>query len=193
MKFGGTSVADIERIRHVATLVKREVERGNKVAVVVSAMAGETNKLVAWTNDAAKPEGSNRTALPDQREYDVVVAAGEQITAGLLSITLNAMGLKARSWLGWQVPIQTSAVHGSARIEGVPAADMKRAIEDGEVAVVAGFQGAPFPPTGCGRRRRPAAPPSRSGRRARTRGPWPARWSAGRPAPFRPDRAGSDR
>ena len=141
MKFGGTSVADIERIRHVATLVKREVERGNKVAVVVSAMAGETNKLVAWTNDAARPEGANRAELPDQREYDVVVAAGEQITAGLLSITLNAMGLKARSWLGWQVPIQTSAVHGSARIEGVPATDMKRAIEDGEVAVVAGFQG----------------------------------------------------
>ena len=141
MKFGGTSVADIERIRHVATLVKREVERGNKVAVVVSAMAGETNKLVAWTNDAAKPEGANRAELPDQREYDVVVAAGEQITAGLLSITLNAMGLKARSWLGWQVPIQTSAVHGSARIEGVPAIDMKRAIEDGEIAVVAGFQG----------------------------------------------------
>ncbi|MDB5733926.1 MAG: aspartate kinase [Alphaproteobacteria bacterium] len=141
MKFGGTSVADIERIRHVATLVKREVERGNKVAVVVSAMAGETNKLVAWTNDAARPEGASRAELPDQREYDVVVAAGEQITAGLLSITLNAMGLKARSWLGWQVPINTSAVHGSARIEGVPASDMKTAIENGEIAVVAGFQG----------------------------------------------------
>jgi aspartate kinase len=141
MKFGGTSVADIERIRHVATLVKREVERGNKVAVVVSAMAGETNKLVAWTNDAARPEGASRAGLPDQREYDVVVAAGEQITAGLLSITLNAMGLKARSWLGWQVPINTSAVHGSARIEGVPASDMKTAIENGEIAVVAGFQG----------------------------------------------------
>jgi aspartate kinase len=139
MKFGGTSVADIERIRHVATLVKREVERGNKVAVVVSAMAGETNKLVAWTNEAA--HGGNNPAIPDQREYDVVVAAGEQITAGLLSITLNAMGVKARSWLGWQVPINTSAVHGSARIEGVPASDMKRAIENGEVAVVAGFQG----------------------------------------------------
>jgi aspartate kinase len=141
MKFGGTSVADIERIRHVAALVKREVERGNQVAVVVSAMAGETNKLVAWTNEAAKPEGANRAAVPDQREYDVVVAAGEQITSGLLAITLNAMGVKARSWLGWQVPINTSAVHGSARIEGVPASDMKRAIESGEVAVVAGFQG----------------------------------------------------
>jgi aspartate kinase len=139
MKFGGTSVADIERIRHVAGLVKREVERGNQVAVVVSAMAGETNKLVAWTNDAAR--GAHNLALPDQREYDVVVAAGEQITAGLLAITLNAMGVKARSWLGWQVPINTSAVHGSARIEGVPATDMQRAVESGEVAVVAGFQG----------------------------------------------------
>src|SRR5471032_3309344 len=146
MKFGGTSVADIERIRHVASLVKREVERGNQVAVVVSAMAGETNKLVAWTSEAAKPPlggvgGNILQAIPDQREYDVVVAAGEQITAGLLAITLNAMGLKARSWLGWQVPINTSAVHGAARIEGVPATDMQRAIENGEVAVVAGFQG----------------------------------------------------
>ena len=151
MKFGGTSVADIDRIRHVATLVKREVERGNKVAVVVSAMAGETNKLVAWTNDAAKPPveglptdgfgGKVLQAIPDQREYDVVVAAGEQITSGLLAITLNAMGVKARSWMGWQVPINTSAVHGSARIEGVPATDMQRAVEGGEVAVVAGFQG----------------------------------------------------
>ncbi len=146
MKFGGTSVADLDRIRHVANLVKREVERGNKVAVVVSAMAGETNKLVAWTNEAAKPPveglgGKVLAAIPDQREYDVVVAAGEQVTSGLLAITLNAMGVKARSWLGWQVPIETSSVHGSARIEGVPASDMKRAIEAGEVAVVAGFQG----------------------------------------------------
>src|ERR1043165_2796624 len=105
MKFGGTSVADIERIRHVATLVKRE--RGNKVAVVGSAMAGETNKLVAWTNDAAKPEGANLAAVPDQREYDVVVAAGEQVTCGLLAIALNAIGTKRRSWLGWQGPINT--------------------------------------------------------------------------------------
>src|SRR4029077_16667184 len=144
MKFGGTSVADLPRIRHVATLVKREVERGNQVAVVVSAMAGETNKLVAWTNEAARPDpGSNvlTQAIPDQREYDVVVAAGEQVTSGLLAITLNAMGIQARSWLGWQVPINTSAVHGSARIEGVSAQDMKKAVERGEVAVVAGFQG----------------------------------------------------
>lgn len=142
MKFGGTSVADIERIRHVAGLVKREVERGNQVAVVVSAMAGETNKLVAWTNEAAKSgAGDNKHPIPDQKEYDVVVAAGEQVTSGLLAITLNAMGVKARSWLGWQVPINTSDVHGSARIEGVPAESMKTAIVGGEVAVVAGFQG----------------------------------------------------
>ena len=142
MKFGGTSVADLDRIRHVAGLVKREVERGNKVAVVVSAMAGETNKLVAWTNEAARPDGATAShVIPDQREYDVVVASGEQVTSGLLAITLNAMGVKARSWLGWQVPIETSAVHGAARIEGVPAAAMKAAVEGGEVAVVAGFQG----------------------------------------------------
>ena len=144
MKFGGTSVADLPRIRHVASLVKREVERGNQVAVVVSAMAGETNKLVAWTNEAARPDsGSNviTQAIPDQREYDVVVAAGEQVTAGLLAVTLNAMGIQARSWMGWQVPIQTSAVHGAARIEGVPATEMIASMARGEVAVVAGFQG----------------------------------------------------
>src|SRR3954463_5606974 len=142
MKFGGTSVADIQRIRHVAGLVKAEVDRGNQVAVVVSAMAGETNKLVGWTNDAARSgAGGNQPAIPDQKEYDVVVAAGEQVTCGLLAITLNAMGVKARSWLGWQVPINTNATHSSARIEGVPAEEMRQAIEAGEVAVVAGFQG----------------------------------------------------
>src|SRR6201996_2531666 len=146
MKFGGTSVADIERIRHVAALVKREVERGNQVAVVVSAMAGETNKLVAWTNEAAMPPGEGEGGkvlqpLPDQREYDVVVAAGGQGTAGLLAVTLNAIGIQARSWMGWQVPIQTSAVHGAARIEDVPATEMAASMARGEVAVVAGFQG----------------------------------------------------
>jgi aspartate kinase len=147
MKFGGTSVADPERIRHVATLVKREVERGNQVAVVVSAMAGETNKLVGWTRDAArltaKPDSEDEELahLPDAREYDVVVASGEQVTCGLLAITLNAMGVKARSWLGWQVPIRTSALHGSAMIEDVPASAMKASLAAGEVAVVAGFQG----------------------------------------------------
>jgi aspartate kinase len=144
MKFGGTSVADLPRIRHVASLVKREVERGHQVAVVVSAMAGETNKLVAWTNEAARPDpGSNiiTQAIPDQREYDVVVAAGEQVTAGLLAVTLNAMGIQARSWMGWQVPIQTSAVHGAARIEALPGTEMAASMARGEVAVVAGFQG----------------------------------------------------
>jgi aspartate kinase len=144
MKFGGTSVADLPRIRHVAALVKREVERGHQVAVVVSAMAGETNKLVAWTNEAARPDPGNNVitqAIPDQREYDVVVAAGEQVTAGLLAVTLNAMGIQARSWMGWQVPIQTSAVHGAARIEAVPGTEMAASMARGEVAVVAGFQG----------------------------------------------------
>jgi aspartate kinase len=151
MKFGGTSVADLDRIRHVASLVKREVERGHKVAVVVSAMAGETNKLVALTSEAAIPPSAAKPPLegggkiiryvPDPREYDVVVAAGEQVTSGLLAIALNAMGVKARSWLGWQVPIETSSVHGSARIEGVPAMEMKRSLEQGVVAVVAGFLG----------------------------------------------------
>src|SRR5271154_5308566 len=142
MKFGGTSVADLDRIRHVASLVKREVERGHKVAVVVSAMAGETNKLVGWTSEAAIPPSAARTEgvivrhVPDPREYDVVVAAGEQVTAGLLAIALNAMGVKARSWLGWQVPINPPAVHGSARIEGVPATEMAASMARGEVAVV---------------------------------------------------------
>jgi aspartate kinase len=141
MKFGGTSVADLDRIRHVATLVKRERDRGNEVAVVVSAMAGETNKLVGWTNEIAKMPGSNVLGVPDQREYDVIVASGEQVTAGLLAIALGALGVPARSWLGWQIPIRTSAVHGSARIEGVDAELMNESLARGEVAVVAGFQG----------------------------------------------------
>ncbi|MBV9541475.1 MAG: aspartate kinase [Alphaproteobacteria bacterium] len=141
MKFGGTSVADIDRIRHVAQLVKRERDRGNQVAVVVSAMAGETNKLVAWTNDAATPPGTNQHPVPDQREYDVVVAAGEQVTTGLLAIALGAIGVPARSWLGWQIPIRTSSVHGAARIEAVDGGPMNESLAKGEVAVVAGFQG----------------------------------------------------
>ena len=133
MKFGGTSVADIERIRHVATLVKREVDRGHQVAVVVSAMAGETNKLVGWTRELAP--------LHDAREYDVVVAAGEQITAGLTAVALSAVGVSARSWLGWQIPIRTSAMHGSARIEAIDPTQLNIRLADGQVAVVAGFQG----------------------------------------------------
>src|SRR4051812_31990111 len=100
MKFGGTSVADIERIRNVAKLVKREVDRGNQIAVVVSAMAGETNKLVAWVRDAAATPGSNGSVLYDPREYDSVVASGEQVTAGLLAVTLQSLGVDARSWMG---------------------------------------------------------------------------------------------
>ena len=133
MKFGGTSVADLDRIRNVAKLVKREVDAGNQVAVVVSAMAGETNKLVAWTR-ALSP-------LHDAREYDTVVAAGEQITAGLLAVALSAIGVPARSWLGWQIPIHTSAMHGSARIQSIEPASLNERLQQGQVAVVAGFQG----------------------------------------------------
>ncbi len=133
MKFGGTSVADIERIRTVAKLVKREVDSGHRVAVVVSAMAGETNKLVAWTK-ALSP-------LHDAREYDTVVAAGEQVTAGLTAVALSAIGVPARSWLGWQIPIRTSAMHGSARILSIDTDVLNERLEQGQVAVVAGFQG----------------------------------------------------
>ncbi|MBL8567428.1 MAG: aspartate kinase [Hyphomicrobiaceae bacterium] len=133
MKFGGTSVADVERIRNVARHVKREVDAGNKVAVVVSAMSGTTNQLVAWVRDA--------NPLYDAREYDAVVASGEQITAGLLAIVLQKMGLKARSWQGWQIPIETSDAHGSARITKVDGEAIRRHLDAGEVAVITGFQG----------------------------------------------------
>ncbi len=133
MKFGGTSVANVERIRNVARHVKREVDGGNKVAVVVSAMAGATNQLVAWCKEAAE--------LHDAREYDAVVATGEQVTAGLLAIVLQSMGLNARSWTGWQVPIKTSAAHGSARILDIPGDDLRARIDSGEIAVITGFQG----------------------------------------------------
>src|SRR5512136_93815 len=130
MKFGGTSVANIERIQNVARHVKREADAGNRVAVVVSAMAGVTNQLVAWVKEASP--------LYDLKEYDAVVATGEQVTAGLLAIALQAMGLKARSWTGWQVPVKTSAAHGSARIIDIPASDFKKRIDAGEIAVVTG-------------------------------------------------------
>lgn len=133
MKFGGTSVANIERIQNVARHVKREVDAGNKVAVVVSAMAGVTNQLVAWVKEASP--------LYDAREYDAVVATGEQVTAGLLAITLQSMGLRARSWTGWQVPVKTDTAHGSARILDIPGDEIKARIEGGEIAVVTGFQG----------------------------------------------------
>ena len=133
MKFGGTSVANVERIKNVARHVKREVDAGNKVAVVVSAMSGATNQLVAWVNEASQ--------LHDKCEYDAVVASGEQVTAGLTAIVLQSMGLKARSWQGWQVPVETSSAHGAARITGIPDGNLRTSVESGEVAVITGFQG----------------------------------------------------
>ncbi|MBI5120898.1 MAG: aspartate kinase [Rhodospirillales bacterium] len=133
MKFGGTSVADVEKIRNVARRVKRESEAGNEVAVVVSAMSGVTNQLVAYVNEAAK--------LHDAAEYDAVVATGEQVTIGLLAICLQEMGVKARSWTGWQIPVHTDATHGKARIESIDTSQIEACMKTGEVAVVAGFQG----------------------------------------------------
>src|SRR5437870_10745559 len=134
MKFGGTSVADIERIRNVARHVKREVDAGHEVAVVVSAMAGATDRLVSWCREAA--------ALHDAREYDAVVSSGEQVTAGLLAIVLEGMGINARSWQGWQLPILTSNAHAAARVLDINGAELvKRFKERHEVAVIAGFQG----------------------------------------------------
>jgi aspartate kinase len=134
MKFGGTSVADLDRIRNVARHVKREVDAGYDVAVVVSAMSGVTNQLVAWCKDAAP--------LHDAREYDAVVATGEQVTAGLLALVLENMGVNARSWQGWQLPILTDNAHASARIMDVNGAELiKRFDELKQVAVIAGFQG----------------------------------------------------
>src|SRR5262245_12783091 len=134
MRFGGTSVADIDRIRNVAHHVKREVDAGHEVAVVVSAMTGKTNELVAWCRAAAP--------LHDAREYDAVVASGEQVTAGLLAITLEGMGINARSWQGWQLPIGTSDAHASARILDINGEELvKRFNESNQVAVIAGFQG----------------------------------------------------
>jgi len=137
MKFGGTSVADIERIRRVARLVAAEAAR-QPVAVVVSAMAGKTNELVAWT-DAAGAASDN--VGPSDDEYDTVVASGEQVTAGLLAMTLRNMGVPARSWLGWQIPILTDEAHGKARIDEIPPERLGGALDRGEVAVIAGFQG----------------------------------------------------
>jgi aspartate kinase len=134
MKFGGTSVADVDRIRNVACHVKREVDAGHQVAVVVSAMAGTTNQLADWCRQAAP--------LHDAREYDAVVATGEQVTSGLLAIVLESMGVNARSWQGWQLPILTSGSHGSARILEVSGDTLiKRFNERCEVAVISGFQG----------------------------------------------------
>ncbi len=132
-KFGGTSVADIDRIKVAAGKVKAERDRGNQVAVVVSAMAGTTNQLAEWT--------VNMSPLHDAREYDAVVASGEQVTCGLLALALQELGIEARSWLGWQVPIRTDDSHGKARIESIEADELARRMDDGQVPVVAGFQG----------------------------------------------------
>ncbi|MFN4273226.1 MAG: aspartate kinase [Aliihoeflea sp.] len=140
MKFGGTSVADIDRIRNVARHVKREVDAGHEVAVVVSAMSGKTNELVGWVREASKAEGANFN-IYDAREYDTVVASGEQVTSGLLALVLQAMGVHARSWQGWQIPIRTDSAHGAARIDDIDAALMIERFGQGQVAVIAGFQG----------------------------------------------------
>jgi len=132
MKFGGTSMAGIERIRHVAGLVKREAEAGHQLAVVVSAMAGETDRLIQFCREAS--------SVYDPREYDVVVASGEQVTSGLLAITLQGMGLNARSYMGWQLPIMTSG-HAAALIEGIDAKVLERVFGQGGIAVIPGFQG----------------------------------------------------
>ena len=133
MKFGGTSVANVERIKNVARHVLREVAAGYEVAVVVSAMSGKTNELVAWCKEAAP--------IPDMREYDAVVSSGEQVTSGLLAIALREAGQRARSWQGWQAPVLTCDTHGSARILRIDPAGLEAGFSRGEVAVVAGFQG----------------------------------------------------
>src|SRR5271165_602857 len=132
-KFGGTSVANVERIKAVALRVSREVQSGHQVAVVVSAMAGVTDQLVGWTRETSR--------LHDAREYDVVVSSGEQVTAGLLALALQNLGIDARSWLGWQIPLRTDDVHGKARIHSVEVDSLGRELTRGQVAVVAGFQG----------------------------------------------------
>ncbi len=132
-KFGGTSVADIDRITHAADKIVREVEAGHKLVVVVSAMSGITNKLVSYCGDISP--------MHDLREYDTVVSSGEQITAGLMAMALQKRGVSARSWLGWQVPILTDNVHGKARIENIDTDELHKRLDSGEVAVIPGFQG----------------------------------------------------
>jgi aspartate kinase len=147
LKFGGTSVADIDRIRNVAAHVKREADAGHAIAVVVSAMAGQTNQLVAWVEQAwgykerQKNNGGPASAHYDEREYDAVVSSGEQVTSGLLALVLQSRGIKARSWQGWQIPLHTDSAHRAARITGVDVEELKARMMAGEVAVIAGFQG----------------------------------------------------
>jgi aspartate kinase len=138
LKFGGTSVADLDRIAHVADLVAWRAGQGERLAVIVSAMAGETNKLVGFARGAA---GDTLTGPSFDDEYDVVVASGEQVTSGLLALALRKRGMKARSWLGWQLAMKTSSAHGKARIAGFEDSGLVEAVDDGEIAVIAGFQG----------------------------------------------------
>src|SRR5205809_1197250 len=133
LKFGGTSVGDTSRIKNVARKVKTEVDRGNEVAVVVSAMSGATNQLVTWVNEIAP--------LHDAREYDVVVATGEQVTIGLLALALQQLGVKASSWMYWQIPITTDSAYAKARIQGIETTEMAASMTAGEVPIVPGFQG----------------------------------------------------
>lgn len=139
MKFGGTSVANLDRIRRVAGLVSAEVAQGHEVAVVVSAMSGETNRLVALVDELDAEGSGPRTPIED--EYDSIVSSGEQVTSGLLAIALRRRGMKARSWLGWQIPLRTDMAHAKARIEGIEDLNIDPSLKDGNVAVVAGFQG----------------------------------------------------
>ncbi len=132
-KFGGTSVADIERIERAADKIACEVESGHQVAVVVSAMSGVTNQLVGYCGEVSK--------MHDLREYDVVVSSGEQVTSGLMAMALQKRGIAARSWMGWQVPIKTNDIHGKARIEDIDTVELHKRLGNGEVAVVPGFQG----------------------------------------------------
>jgi aspartate kinase len=146
LKFGGTSVADVDKIRNAARHVKREIDAGHNCAVVVSAMAGQTNQLVAWVEDAARTQAGASGEDGESRgydtcEYDAVVSSGEQVTAGLLALVLQSMGIPARSWQGWQIPLNTDPVHSKARITGIQGEALKAQVLKGEVAVVAGFQG----------------------------------------------------
>ncbi|MEM9047595.1 MAG: aspartate kinase [Pseudomonadota bacterium] len=140
MKFGGTSVADLGRIRKAAEKVRTEVEAGYDVAVIVSAMAGRTNELVRWVQEAASP-GEGRGGFYDAREYDAVVSAGEQVTSGLMALALQELGVPARSWQGWQVPLRTSDAHGAARIEAIDTDRLDQKFREGLHAVISGFQG----------------------------------------------------
>ncbi len=135
-KFGGTSVADLDCIRNVATRVKKEVDQGNQVVVVLSAMAGVTNQLVGWANEVSDFSDHNQYA-----EYDTVVCTGEQVTVGLLALCLQNMGISARSWLSWQLPIKTDSFHSKARIESIDTTNIRSSLDKGEVVVIPGFQG----------------------------------------------------